>query len=234
MKIEELIDGGEQTAQNVRSVLNILLESPYFYKTDDERLFLVLMRYKRAFEAFFDKFFGWSLVMDAKCARLYKPKWFNEKITLPNRDMFTFTKRDDCMAFLLVLEFFECECREQGVTADDRENLRFRFGDLLEYAAARFRALMSGRAAPTESATEPGRAVCPHTAESYTDERVRQILKGIMPQLEKYRFLRKVKPSADDSVSEAETIFECLPAMWHYQAAQLAQSIGADGKDGVE
>lgn len=44
MKVEELIDGGEQTAQNVRAVLNILLESPYFYKTDDERLFLVLMR----------------------------------------------------------------------------------------------------------------------------------------------------------------------------------------------
>ena len=44
MKIEERIDGGEQTAQNVRSVLNILLESPYFYKEDDERLFLVLMR----------------------------------------------------------------------------------------------------------------------------------------------------------------------------------------------
>ena len=33
MKIEELIDGGEQTAVNVRAVLNILLESPYFYKT---------------------------------------------------------------------------------------------------------------------------------------------------------------------------------------------------------
>ena len=49
-KVEELIDGGEQTAQNVRAVLNILLESPYFYKTDDERLFLVLMRHKRAFE----------------------------------------------------------------------------------------------------------------------------------------------------------------------------------------
>ena len=214
MKIEELIDGGEQTAQSVRSVLNILLESPYFYKEDDERLFLVLMRHKRAFEAFFDKFFGWTLVMDAKCARLYKPKWFNEKITLPNRDMFTFTKRDDCMAFLLVIEFFERECREQSVTADDRDNLRFRFGDLLEYAAARFRKLMEGK------------------EENYTDERVRQILKGIMPQLEKYRFLRKIKPSADDSVSEAETIFECLPAMWHYQAAQLAQTIDA-GKKGM-
>ena len=207
MKIEELIDGGEQTAVNVRAVLNILLESPYFYKTDDERLFLVLMRYKRAFEAFFDKFFGWKLVVDGKCARLYKPKWFNEKITLPNRDMFTFTKRDECMAFLLLLEFFERECREQGVTADDRDNLRFRFGDLLEYASSRFRALMSGK------------------EENYTDERVRQILKGIMPQLEKYRFLHKVKPSADDSVSEIETIFECLPAMWHYQAAELAKPV---------
>ena len=214
MKIEELIDRGDETGQRIRETLNVLLESPYFYKTDDERLFLVLTRYKRAFEAFFDKFFGWTLVMDSKCARLYKPKWFNEKITLPNRDMFTFTKRDDCMAFLLAIEFFERECREQGVTADDRDNLRFRFGDLLVYAASRFRALMFEK------------------EENYTDERVRQILKGIMPQLEKYRFLRKIKPSADDSVSEAETIFECLPAMWHYQAAQLAQAIG-DEKKGV-
>ena len=216
MKIEDLIDRGDHSAQGVRAVLNILLEAPYFYKTDDERLFLVLMRYKKAFAAFFEKFYGWELVMDDKCARLYKPKWYNEKVTAPNRDMFTFTKRDDCMAFLLVLEFFERECREQGVTADDRDNLRFRFGDLLEYAATRFRTLMSGK------------------EENYTDERVRQILKGIMPQLEKYRFLRKVKPSADDSVSEAETIFEGLPAMWHYQAAQLAQSVEADGKEVAE
>ena len=213
MKIEELIDGGEQTAQNVRAVLNILLESPYFYKTDDERLFLVLTRHKRAFEAFFDKFFGWTLVMDAKCARLYKPMWFNEAITLPNRDMFTFTKRDECMAFILVLEFFERECREQGVTADDPDNLRFRFGDLLEYEAMRFRALMAGK------------------EENYTDERVRQILRDIMPELVKYRFLRKIKPSADDSVGERETIFECLPAMWHYQAAQLAQPIGDNDEE---
>ena len=103
--------------------------------------------------------------------------------------------------------WLERECREQGVTADDRDNLRFRFGDLLEYASSRFRALMSGK------------------EENYTNERVRQILKGIMPQLEKYRFLHKVKPSADDSVSEIETIFECLPAMWHYQAVELAKPV---------
>ena len=167
----------------------------------------MLMCYKRAFEAFFDKFLGWSLVMDAKCARLYKPKWFNEKITAPNRDMFTFTKRDECMWFLLLLEFFERECREQGVAADDRENLRFRFGDWFEYSAMRFRALMLGK------------------EDVYTDERVRQILRDIMPELIKYRFLHKVKPSADDSVNESETIFECLPALWHYQAAQLAEPV---------
>jgi len=217
MKIEELIDRGDQTSQYVKTALNVLMESPYFYKTDDERTFLVVMRYRQAFAAFFEKFFGWTLVMDGKCARLYKPKWFNESITAPNRDMFGFTKRDECVAFLLLLEFFERECREQGVTADDRENLRFRFGDWLEHAAHRFRELL------------------PAKRESYTDEKVRQILRGIMPAMEKYRFLAKVRPAADETVSEAEAIFECLPALWHYQAAQLAEPIdgGADGGRGA-
>ena len=68
MKIEELIDRGDETGQRIRETLNVLLESPYFYKTDDERLFLVLTRYKRAFESFFDKFFGWTLVQCITCA----------------------------------------------------------------------------------------------------------------------------------------------------------------------
>lgn len=207
MKIEELLDRGDQTSVLVQTALNILMESPYFYKTDDERTFLVLQRYRQAFAAFFDKCFGWTLVMDAKCARLYKPKWYNEAITPPNRDMFGFTRRDECLGFLLLLEFFEREAREQGVAADDRDNLRIRFGDWLEYAAARFRELQ------------------PEKRALYTDEKVRQILRGLMPALERYRFLRKMKPSADESVSEAETIWECLPALWHYQAAQLAEPI---------
>ena len=222
MKIEELLDRGDQTSVLVQTTLNILMESPYFYKTDDERTFLVLQRYRQAFAAFFDKCFGWTLVMDAKCARLYKPKWYNEAITPPNRDMFGFTRRDECLGFLLLLEFFEHEAREQGVAADDRDNLRIRFGDWLEYAAARFRELL------------------PEKRETYTDEKVRQILRGLMPALERYRFLRKVKPSADESVGEAETIWECLPALWHYQAAQLAEPISGSlesskaAQEGVE
>ena len=213
MKIEELIDRGDQTSQGVKEVLNMLLESPYFYKSDDERAFLLLMRYRQAFSAFFEKFYGWNLVVDANCARLYKPKWFNEKITEPNRDMFGFTKRDECMAFLFLLEFFERESRDQNVTADDTENLRFRFGEWLEFAAHRFRSLF------------------PSKTDVYTDDRVRQILSGIMPSLRKYRFVREVKPSADEHVGETETIFECLPALWHYQAVQLAEPVGNDVAD---
>lgn len=209
MKIEELIDRGDQTSVLVQTALNVLMESPYFYRADDERTFQALRHYRQAFAAFFDKFFGWTLVMDAKCARLYKPKWCNEAITPPNRDMFGFTRRDECMGFLLLLEFFEREAREQNVAADDRDNLRIRFGDWLEHAAARFRELL------------------PERREAYTDEKVRQILRGLMPTLERYRFLRKVKPSADESVSEAETIWECLPALWHYQATQLVEPISS-------
>ena len=213
MKIEELIDRGDQTSQGVKEVLNLLLESPYFYKEDDECAFLLLARYRQAFAAFFEKFFGWTLVLDSKCARLYKPKWFNEKITEPNRDMFGFTKRDECVAFLLLLEFFERESRDQGVTAEDKENLRFRFGDWLEYAALRFRALF------------------PAKGDAYSDENVRKLLRSLLPTLRKYRFLREVKPSADDRVSEKDTIFECLPALWHYQAAQLAESVFSGVED---
>ena len=215
MKIEELIDKGDQTAQLVREALNILLEAPYFYKTDDERLFLVVLRYRQAFAAFFEKFFGWTLVADGKCARLYKPKWFNEAVTPPNRDMFGFTKRDESIAFLLLLEFFERESRDQEVTVDDPLNLRFRFGEWLAYSARRFRALL-----PAKTAT-------------YTDEKVRQILRGIMPALEKYRFLRKERASADENVNESDTIFECLPAMWHYQAAELATPLMPEGGRGA-
>ena len=217
MKIEQLIEKGDATAQLVRSALNILMESPYFYKEDDEWAFLTVLRYRQAFAAFFEKFFGWTLVADAKCVRMYKPKWFNEAITVPNRDMFGFTRRDECVGFLLLLEFFERESREQGVTADDKENLRFRFGDWLEYSAARFRELFDAK------------------REAYSDEKVRLVLRGIMPALERYRFLRKVRPSADESVNESETIYEALPAMWHYQAAQLAVPVAdVNEKGGVE
>ena len=85
LRLEEIMVESDSQEALVRSVLNILMESPYFYKKDDPARFLALQRNKRAFAAFFEKFYGWELLMDAQCARLYKPKWYNERITAANR-----------------------------------------------------------------------------------------------------------------------------------------------------
>lgn len=212
-RLEDLMAQSDHMAATVRAILNILLEAPYFYKEDDERLFLALSQYRRAFDAFFRRFYGWELVVDARCARLYKPRWYNERITPANRDMFDFTRRDDCIAFLLLLEFFERELQEQDASPDDPEPLRFRYGSLLEYECRRFRELL------------------PDKAEKYPDEAVRRILRGILPTLRRYRFLRPVQPPADEAVRDEDTLYECLPALWHYQPERLAQTLSAPSPD---
>ena len=144
-KLEEIMSESGQNEQKVQKILNILLEAPYFYRDDDLSLFLFLSKYKRAFAGFFKKFYGWELIVEYKCARLYKPVWYNEKVTEVNRDMFNFTKRDECVAFLLLLEFFERELQEQAVSTDDKENLRFLFGTFLNFAGGRFREVFPER-----------------------------------------------------------------------------------------
>ena len=214
LRLEEIMTESDSQEALVRSILNILLESPYFYKKDDPSRFLALQRNKRAFAAFFEKFYGWELLMDAHCARLYKPKWYNERITAANRDMFNLTRRDDCIAFALLLEFFERELQNQAATTDAAAPLRFRYGSLLEFEARRFRELFRDR------------------TDKYGDEAVRRILRDLMPTLLRYRFLEKVPPPPDESVADEDTIYECLPALWHYQSTQLAVPVKEDSSDG--
>ena len=208
-KLEEIMSESGQNELKVQKILNILLEAPYFYRDDDLSLFLFLSKYRRAFDAFFGKFYGWKLIVDPKCARLYKPAWFNEKVTESNRDMFNFSKRDEAVAFLLLLEFFERELQEQNVSTDDPENLRFRFGSFLEFACRRFRETF------------------PEKTAFYTDEQVRRTIRAIMPALRKYRFLREI-PRGDEDVRDDDTIYECLPAMWLYKGERLAVPVGTD------
>lgn len=198
------------SAERVQAVLNMLLEAPYFYKTDHEDLFMFLRRYTKEFSDFFETNFGWQLTVDAKCGRVFKPRWYNEKITPSNRDIFNFTKRDECIAFMLVLEFFETRLEEAAISIDDPENLRFLFGDLLDFEIRRFQETF------------------PESDENYRDEAVRRILRQIMPQLERYRFLLKIKPPADASIAQEEIIYECLPALWHYNAVAVARPVDAD------
>ena len=203
-KLEEIMSESGQSEQKVQKILNILLEAPYFYRDDDLSLFLFLSKYKRAFAGFYRKFYGWELIVDSKCARLYKPAWYNEKVTEVNRDMFNFTKRDECIAFLLFLEFFERELQEQNVSTDEKENLRFR-GSFLEFACRRFRETF------------------PAKVDFYSDEQVRRTIRAIMPTLRKYRFLREI-PRGDEDVRDDDTIYECLPAIWLYKGERLATS----------
>jgi hypothetical protein len=198
------------SAAKVQAALNVLLEAPYFYKTDDEDLFLFIRRHQKEFDAFLESHFGWQLVADAKCARVYKPRWYNESITPSKRDMFNFTTRNDCVAFMLLMEFFETKIEEEAIGIDDPDNLRFRFGNLLEFEHRRFQEIF------------------PESAADYDDEDVRRILRNIMPVLERYRFILKIDPPADENINPDEVIYECLPALWHYNASALSRPVEPD------
>src|SRR5262245_47451249 len=103
----------------VKQLLNILQEAPYFYRDDNPTLFAFLRQNRLQFERFYQHFYGWEIVVDQKCARLYKPEWHNDLITPAQRDLFQLSRRNDCLAFLLVLEFYEHLLEEQNLTVED-------------------------------------------------------------------------------------------------------------------
>ena len=97
------------------------------------------------------------------------------------------------------------------MTVEDRDNLRFRIGDLLIYTHRRFHELF-----PEEA------------GEKYTEEYVRgNLLRHIMPVLERYRFVKRITPPSDMRLDrDTDTIYEALPALYHYNAGRLSRSIG--------
>ncbi len=46
-----------------------------------------------------------------------------------------------------------------------------------------------------------------------------------MPELEKHRFLTKIKPPEDLLTSEQNLIYEAMPALYHYNSAALARMV---------
>lgn len=207
----------ERSGERVRTVLNLLLESPYFYKSDNPDMFGFLRRNEEAFAQFFLAFYDWQLILDSKCARVYKKRWYNEQISEANRDVFRFSKRDECIAFMLLLEFFEHQLEEYSLTIED-ENLRFQFGDLLAHVHRRFGELYPQRAA------------------TYTEEFVRaNILRPMIPDLIRYRFLAEL-PRPKEIRDTNDTIYEALPALYHYNPTRLSQSVNPTGgsEPGIE
>lgn len=209
----------DRHGDRVHQVTNVLVESPYFYKSDNENLFYFLRRHQKEIAQFFAKYFNWELYVDGKCARVYKDRWYNEAINPSRRDLFNFTRRDECIAFMLLLEFFEQQIDIQGVTVDEKENLRFRYGDLLEHVHVRIHELF-------EDADK---------AKRYTEDYVRaRVLGAVMDRLERYRFLLRIPPPRDSEVTREDTIYECLPALYHYNAVRLSKGVFESMDEGGE
>jgi hypothetical protein len=190
----------------VQAVLNVLVEAPFFFREDDPDLFAFLRRHRAEFARFYDELYDWRLVVDARCARLYKTRWHNRALKPSQHDVFDLTRRDECLAFLLVLEFYERLLDERNVDPDDPEPLRFEFGELFAFARERLREELGG--------------------DTPDDDGVRKLLRGLMPTLLRYRFVREIPPDREERIGleRDRYLYECLPALHHYDVRVLGQA----------
>lgn len=192
--------------ETVRRALNVLTEAPYFYREDDPALFQILRRRKASFAEFFKRYFGWELVVEGRCARLSKrgrPE--NPALRDSQRDAFNLTRRNPCLVFALLLEYFEAEARRTNWDYDRDENLRFFFRDFLEYAKRRFAELLKDQA-PEDAALQ-------------------KAVRETWDVLLKYRFIRYVEPTATEraeGAAERSELYEFLPAVYLYDAQVLS------------
>ena len=204
----------ERAPEATRAVLNLLTEAPYFYREDAPERFAFLRANRLAFEAFFEATFGWQLEGDQRLYRLIRPQAYNPALRATQRAQFTFTRRNDCLAFLAVLLFAESKMQAEQWTPDDPEPLRFTFGELFDDARTRF----------AQADLTLG------------DEALRKALRAIFPELDRARLLAYLEPEPGDKPTEEQKIYTILPALFHYSTATartLLDQLRA-GEDPVE
>ncbi|MCF7791787.1 MAG: hypothetical protein K9M56_07300 [Victivallales bacterium] len=201
----------EKYRDEVAAVLNVLVECPYFYKDDNENLYYFMHRYRNEFGDFFRKYYDWEFIIDSKCARVYKNKWYNDAVKPEQRAQFRVTGRDEAIAFMCLLEFFERQLDDNSITAEDKHNLRFTFGDLLQYCHKRFIQLFENK------------------KDRYNEEYIRsKILRQLMPKLLQFRFLKEIRPEGKMhglNRYKYDFIYEALPALYHYNTGRLTGEV---------
>ncbi len=190
----------------VVKINNILTESAWFYKTDDPELFYDLHHNEHAFAEFFRRNFNWELRIDAKCARLVKDRVYNAELG-SGTVMFKLRGRDEYIAFLLMIEFYEKLLSEQSLSANDRENPTFTFGEYLEHVALRMQALF------------------PERTDIDAESIKKRTLRALMDKLIDYRFIKPLPRDTGEIVSYEQTIYEALPACYQYNPAALEKNI---------
>lgn len=130
---------GKIGTEKAQRVLNVLLESPFFYRDDDVDLFGLLRRRQSLFEEFFEIFFGWELYVDRQVARLIKQKTFNPQLKPSQRHVFHVSGRHQYVLFTLLLEFYQHQADEQNVDLEREPDVRFVLADFVEFAFRRYR-----------------------------------------------------------------------------------------------
>lgn len=138
-------------AERAQAILNVLVESSFFYQQDDPDLFATLRRHARVFQTFFEATFGWDLVIDPFVAKLNKPTVHNRALTARQRHVFQLTARGEYVLFILLLEFQELQAEQQNVDLSSEPELRFLLRDFIEFIFQRFRDDL-GPTAPSEEA----------------------------------------------------------------------------------
>jgi hypothetical protein len=141
---------GKIGADKAQRVLNVLLESPFFYRDDDVDLFGLLRRRQALFQEFFEVFLGWELYVDHQVARLIKPKTFNPQLIPSQRHVFRVTGRHQYVLFILLLEFYQHQADEQNVDLEREPEVRFVLADFVEFSFKRYREEL-GSGMPEES-----------------------------------------------------------------------------------
>jgi len=188
---------------NVRAVLNILTESPFFYRKDDIDLFDYVRSHQDDFHQFFTHFFGWELYVDRRVARLIKPQEYNDALRPNQRDLFDLTRRDECTAFLLLVEFYEKILRDLNASYDDEGSIRFLLADFVQYGIDRF-------------IEELGENI-------HADKIILDAYRRLFPKLIRYRFivqLEKEDASADEILPggmKEHVMYEFLPGIHCYR-----------------
>lgn len=198
--------------EKFQAVLNILTESPFFYAGDDPVRFNILRRNEAAFKKFFEKYFGWRLYVDGKMARLIKDRNYNPVLHSVHRDTFKLTGRNECLLFLVLLEYYEYECVEQGHSNDDDEYLRFTYADFFAFTRRIFAEQYAGQI----------------PVDREIDAAARQLLK----KLQHFRLLAVVEV-ADNSGNESDRnmLIEVLPGLNCYEGRKIAEALGKDAAD---
>jgi hypothetical protein len=191
-----------------RRVLAALLESPFFYRSDDPDLFGVLARNRNAFTDFFSVCFGWSLYVDAYTARVIRTTTGNRALSPKERQLFQWSGREEQVMFMLLLEFQEAEADRQNVDWSENDVLRFVLADYVEFAFKRYGETLN--------------------LDNRLESRLLNAAKELFRKLEEFRMLRRLEGvrGVDEFATEAreKAVYECLPGLRCYRAEAVETS----------